>query len=158
MKINSHTIKKINMFELTYRSVALNKINSVEITKILNISREFNLKNNITGCLLFYKNEFVQILEGEQDVIEKLYAKIEKDKRHSNVTLIAKKVKNERTFKNWAMAYHEITNDDISEISKMLFVNNFIALCEIAEKPTNAIMLFWFISKQILKKDYKFKS
>ena len=56
------------------------------------------------------------------------------------------------------MAYHEITKDDISEISKLLFVNNFISLCEIAEKPTNATMLFWFISKQILKKDHEFKS
>ena len=158
MKINSNTIKKINMFELIYRSVALDKINSLEITKILNISREFNLKNNITGCLLFYKNEFVQILEGDQDVIEKLYAKIEKDTRHSNVILIAKNEKSERTFHNWVMAYHEITNDDISEISKLLFVNNFISLCEIAEKPTNATMLFWFISKLILKNDNEFKS
>ena len=102
------------MFELIYRSVALDKINSSEITKILNTSREFNLKNNITGCLLFYKNEFVQILEGEQDVIEKLNTKIEKDTRHSNVILIAKNEKSERTFHNWVMAYHEITNDDIS--------------------------------------------
>ena len=40
----------------------------------------------------------------------------------------------------------------------MLFVNNFISLCEIAEKPTNATMLFWFISKLILKNDNDFKS
>lgn len=140
------------MFELIYRSIAFDTINPDDILKILKTSKEFNIKNNVTGCLLFHKNEFVQILEGEKDVIEKLYAKIEKDKRHSNISLITKNEKKERTFPNWVMAYHELTEEDFSEINKKLFVNNFLTLCEITEKPTNAIMLFWFISKLILKK------
>jgi hypothetical protein len=142
------------MFELIYRSIANDKINSDDILNILNTSREFNLKHNITGCLLFHKNEFVQILEGEKQDVEKLYAKVEKDGRHTNVALIAKNEKDERAFHNWAMAYHEITEENYSEISKILFIDNFLTLSEIAERPTHAVKLFWFISKLILKNNH----
>jgi hypothetical protein len=33
---------------------------------MLKTSRKFNSQNNITGCLLFDNNEFMQILEGEE--------------------------------------------------------------------------------------------
>ena len=54
------------MFELIYRSITVPNISDAEINAMLKTSRKFNSENNITGCLLFHNNEFIQILEGEE--------------------------------------------------------------------------------------------
>ena len=76
------------MFELIYRSLAKGGINTTDITGILNKSRNFNSQNDITGCLLFYNNEFIQILEGDKKKVTELYATIKKDRRHTDVMLL----------------------------------------------------------------------
>lgn len=139
------------MFELIYCSSAHKNLSSNDILDILNTAQEFNLKNGITGCLLYHNNEFIQILEGDENIVKKLYSNIERDRRHFNVMLLAENEKSERIFENWSMAYHEINNDDEKNIGKLLFVNNFIALSELADKPTHAVKLFWYIAKQILE-------
>lgn len=139
------------MFELIYRSVAVDHITRTDITDILNTARDFNEKNNITGCLLYHNGEFVQILEGDKKTVQDLYANIEKDKRHMHVLLLAEDEKKERMFKNWSMAFHEFNPDDIENIKKTLFVDNFTSIAKFSEKPTYAIKLFWYIAKQILE-------
>ena len=57
------------MFELIYRSIAVPNISDAGINAMLKTLRKFNSENNITGCLLFYNNEFIQILEGEEKTI-----------------------------------------------------------------------------------------
>ena len=54
------------MFELIYLSIAVPNISDAGINAMLKTLRKFNSENNITGCLLFYNNEFIQILEGEE--------------------------------------------------------------------------------------------
>lgn len=140
------------MFELIYRSTAKEDINSTDIDNILKIAREFNSKHEITGCLLFHNNEFIQILEGEKKLVQDLFKNIEKDERHSNVLLLAESEKKERLFKHWNMAFHEIDQNDVNSYSKSLFIDNFLTIAELTEKPTYAIELFWFISKKLVSK------
>ena len=139
------------MIELIYYSISSDSINDVDITTILNAARTFNLKNNITGCLVHHNNEFIQILEGEEMVIKELYSKIVLDKRHHTITLLAQNYKQERHFKDWNMAYYNLSRDDMNEINKKLFYNNIYALSEFAQKPTYAIKLFWQIAQDLLK-------
>ena len=139
------------MYELIYRSTSKRDITKVDISEILNVARDFNSQNEISGCLLFHNNEFIQILEGDKIKVETLYEKIKKDETHFNVLLITKGEKTDRIFKNWSMAYHELKNEDVENISKDLFIKNFILMSEITEKPTNAIRLFWYMSKLLLE-------
>ena len=53
------------MYELVYCSLAKPDLGAADIAAILKTSTENNLRKNITGCLLYYKHEFIQILEGE---------------------------------------------------------------------------------------------
>jgi hypothetical protein len=138
------------MYELIYISKAKPSLNAVDINNILETSREFNSKNNITGCLLYHNHEFIQILEGEKKVVKDLYADIWADERHYDVTLLSEGNKTGREFKTWSMAYHELSVDERKKMSNKLFTNNFIALSELAEKPTPAIKLFWSMAKQLL--------
>ena len=140
------------MYELIYCSSSSNDINSDDLKNILNTARTFNTKNDITGCLVYYKNEFVQILEGEKSMVQALYNNIIKDKRHKNTILVAQGEKVKRSFDNWSMAYYELSDDDIDNLSEKLFVDNFIAFSELVKKPTFSTIMFWSTVKQLLKK------
>ncbi|MBC7525272.1 MAG: BLUF domain-containing protein [Flavobacterium sp.] len=134
-----------------YRSIAKHNFNASDIAKILKTARNFNSKNEITGCLLFHNNEFIQIIEGEKVALNELFAKIKKDERHSNVILLAETETKERVFPTWSMAYHELNEHDSINIDKLLFVNNLITLSELIAKPTQATRLFWLMAKQLLE-------
>lgn len=134
------------MIELVYYSEANHDLSAVDISNILKTARDFNHENQITGCLLYNNNEFLQILEGEKKVVMDLFESIKKDKRHSNVMLLALDYKNDKMFDEWSMAYHEI---DGSEQDKKIFSDNIVAFSEIADKPTQVIDLFWAMAKHI---------
>ena len=139
------------MFELIYRSTAHPTIKSSDILDILHTSRHYNSIHNITGCLLYYNHEFIQILEGDKSEVKELFSKIENDQRHTQIFHIIESDKLDRTFKNWSMAYHELRKSEIRDISKQNFINSFLTISELAEKPTHVIRLFWHLSQEILK-------
>ena len=138
------------MFELVYRSTSKNNINNDDISIILKSSRVFNSKNDITGCLLYHNHEFIQIIEGEEKIVRELYARIEKNPMHDNIILLNESNINSKAFGSWSMAYYQLGSDDIKNIMEMLFINNFVTLADLVEKPTHALKLFWYISKQLL--------
>ena len=140
------------MYELIYSSLASRKLSTDDITDILKLARDFNSKNNISGCLLYHNQEFIQILEGDKKIVKDLYANIGNDDRHTNIILIAEGEKEERTFNDWNMAYHKLSDDDVQNMSRELFIDNFIAFSEMAKKPTFAMILFWNLAKQLLNK------
>ncbi|MGL5112184.1 MAG: BLUF domain-containing protein [Flavobacterium sp.] len=139
------------MYELIYRSQANPGISAANIAKILETSRAFNAKNDITGCLLFHNNEFIQILEGDQTILHSLYDSIKKDPLNTNVLLLARAEKETRIFPTWFMAYYKFNEEESLTIDKILFASNFITLSEWIDKPTYASRLFWYISKQLLE-------
>ena len=139
------------MYELIYCSNAQSDLRDEDISDILEKARDFNLKNEITGCLLLHNNEFIQILEGDKKIIKDLIEKIKKDVRHSHVMVLAESEIEKRVFEQWSMAYHKIENDDVINIDKIIFVNNFLTLSELIAKPTHASRVFWYMAKQLLQ-------
>ena len=139
------------MYELLYSSTAKKDLKEEDISNILETARDFNLKNNLSGCLVFHNNKFIQILEGDEGIVKELFAKIEKDKRHKNVILIEKGFKAERLFKNWTMAYYNLDKIDTNDPQRKLFIDNFITYSEIADVSATASKMFWYISKNIFK-------
>jgi hypothetical protein len=132
------------MIQLTYTSMAIPLLVMPDIKRILEIAKKYNSENKITGCLLYYKYQFIQILEGEEETIEKLYAKIKQDKKHFNVNLLYRNEISERIFLQWSMAFKELNENTLEELSgTMLFEDNLIRFSEITNKPTLASRLFW---------------
>ena len=77
---------------------------------ILKCSRQNNEKIGVTGILLYWEktNQFLQILEGEQNIVSNLYDKISKDNRHSLSKVIYQEDIQARGFKGWSMAFKNI--------------------------------------------------
>ncbi len=127
------------MIDIVYYSKANPDITSQDISDILNTARKFNSKNNVTGCLLYHNEQFLQILEGKEEVVHQLLEAIKKDKRHSNVMVMAEDYKDERLFPEWSMAFHEFYS---AETEEKINLKNIPSFELIVQKPTNAIGLF----------------
>lgn len=83
------------------------EINKIEpnVIRILAKSRVNNRKNGLVGVLYFGDGAFFQCLEGTEEAINTLFAKLEKDPRHKDIKLISRKYISSLSFPNWAMKY-----------------------------------------------------
>jgi hypothetical protein len=140
------------MYELTYCSSASPNLGMEEISDILDTAQHFNSKNDITGCLLYYNQEFIQILEGEKKTVQELYAKIALDNRHTDILLLSEGNKRERVFFDWSMAFYELSPDDAQGIGEAAFVDNLITFSTLVKKPTFPTFLFWNSARQLLER------
>ena len=113
----------MGLIQLVYTSHP-DKITESELNSILHQSRISNAEKGITGVLLRIENLFLQILEGEEEVVIDLFSKIKNDKRHKHCIMFSKLPVKTRQFRFWAMGYkatnykicseliHEQVNDD----------------------------------------------
>jgi hypothetical protein len=131
------------VYELTYCSLAKPAITADEILAILKSAEKNNKKNKITGCLLYYNHEFLQILEGEEKMVKAVQKKIARDPRHTSVRILAEGEKDERTFDHWTMAFKELSADEAKSLNDSFFENNFLTFSELVSKPTRTIRSFW---------------
>ena len=98
---------------LIYTSIASQKMTDEDLKAILQKARPHNCQLHITGMLLYKDPFFMQILEGEEDIIHQQFTKIAKDPRHHKISLIYKKAIHERTFTNWTMGFNKISSQHI---------------------------------------------
>lgn len=75
------------------------------VDQILASSRKNNVRDDITGALLFNSGCFAQVLEGPLDKVEAGFERIQQDERHGEVSLLALDPIKTRSFPNWAMGY-----------------------------------------------------
>jgi hypothetical protein len=139
------------MIQLTYTSLASANFGMSDIQEIMRKAEKFNGENEITGCLLLYNRRFIQILEGEKEIIENLYSKIKQDKKHSNVNLLGTNETSTRIFPKWVMAFKEINDSQLGQLTGTLFEENLIGFSEITKKPTLATRVFWEKVVEVVK-------
>ena len=93
------------LYELIYSSRAAPVVTNDVLEQILDISRKNNVEHNLTGLLLFDGSTFCQILEGEKEVLEATYNKIENDSRHIDTEIFHIGEIESRNFAQWSMSY-----------------------------------------------------
>lgn len=113
----------MSLVSLVYVSIAADSMTDGDVKDILDVAREFNGKNNITGMLLYRAPYFIQALEGEKSVVDPLFEKISQDERHRNVLLVFEDTIESRTFSQWSMGFNKITNEDLRDVEGL---NDFL--------------------------------
>ena len=99
------TLTKDRLFyEISYRSLAVPSIQEGDVDEIVQRARQNNLQFNITGCLIYHRKIFFQLIEGNKHDILSLYDKLCQDHRHTDIQLMWKGHKIKRDFDNWSMA------------------------------------------------------
>jgi len=95
------------LVELLYCSVSIvPALTNIDLNHILASARQRNLSQDITGMLLYYRGEFVQILEGEKESVENVYEKfIGPDFRHTALNKVCENTISHRSFSQWSMGF-----------------------------------------------------
>lgn len=105
------------MITLIYGSNSTYSMPAEELLSILEVARQNNKKINVTGMLLYDDGNFLQVLEGEEEVVTSLYTKICKDPRHENIMMYVKKPIEKRHFDDWAMGFIDVQKLDMESIA-----------------------------------------
>jgi hypothetical protein len=112
----------IELIQCIYASAASRDFEAAELAELLEAARANNAKLGLTGMLLYAEGSFFQVLEGQPEVVEALYAKIERDRRHDQVTLVIKEPIPKRYFDAWTMGFYKISREELAGMSG---VNDF---------------------------------
>jgi hypothetical protein len=97
---------------LIYGSSAAHDLTEQDLLDILQVSKKNNEPLGVTGMLLYKSGNFIQVLEGEEEVVEALYKKIERDPRHHSSSIIFKREIQQREFADWSMSFANIDKLD----------------------------------------------
>ncbi len=138
------------LFELIYRSEADTNVSSDDVMHILNAARDFNRQNGFTGCLLYNNHQFVQVLEGEFNALNILYAKIRRDERHNKVVTLHMQEIEERAYPDWTMAFKSLEDEDMKSISEALGIRELRELHGEEDKSHISKKLFWMVQESII--------
>ena len=91
--------------QLIYSSEASKKMLKSDLYIILRQARTNNKLSDVTGILAYLDSKFIQVLEGQKDIVANLFKKISQDGRHHDVKLICEQDVDSRAFTSWEMAY-----------------------------------------------------
>ncbi len=94
----------MKMVRLIYFSQLATGYGPNDINDILLESRAYNPQHGISGVLCYDIRWFLQWLEGERSAVNRLYARILKDPRHTGAEIIEYSDIESRLFGDWSMA------------------------------------------------------
>ncbi len=129
----------MSLYSLIYVSSAQVPFSKPELTTLLEIARRNNAAVGVTGMLLYKDGNFMQAIEGEEDALQKLHEKIQKDPRHGGMLTLLKKPIEERQFPDWTMAFRNLADDALREQPGYNeFLNTPLTEKEFSKTPSRA--------------------
>lgn len=97
------------MIQVVYISAATAPMTKQDLAYLLHYCRQHNPRIGVTGMLFYGNGTFLQVLEGEERVIDELLDTIEQDPRHTDVQVIQRKPITEREYADWSMGFQQIS-------------------------------------------------
>ncbi len=91
-------------------------MNDDDLASLLRRARARNDRSQITGMLLYKGGHFMQVLEGEEASVMKVFADIQKDWRHKSVDILRSGYIQHRNFLDWTMGFMNVDDLDPSTV------------------------------------------
>jgi uncharacterized membrane protein (DUF373 family) len=104
------------MIRIVYVSVATKPFDEKELLQLLGRCRASNTERSISGQLIYSDGTFMQVLEGPEKEVDETYARIKKDTRHKNITLLERTSIDERQFPDWSMGFKSFNREQLEGI------------------------------------------
>jgi len=104
------------MIQITYLSQASTPMSAEQLLALLMQCRTNNVARGITGMLLYGNGTFLQVLEGEDEVVDRLVDTIAADPRHTGMRRLARKAIDRRQYADWSMGFERITSDGLRQV------------------------------------------
>ena len=104
------------MIQITYVSRATEPMRAEQLLALLQKCLTNNAVNGVTG-MMFYGNEtFLQALEGDADVVDRLLNTIRRDLRHKELLVLRRRPIEQREYQNWGMGFMRVSNDELRQV------------------------------------------
>jgi hypothetical protein len=97
------------IFRLTYLSQPVTPFTDEDFDDIESKSIAANNARDVTGLLIVHDDRILQILEGREEAVRSLYAKIQADRRHTITKLVSTVEDEERLLLTWSMVVRKMT-------------------------------------------------
>lgn len=116
---------------LIYKSQLNPSCKSLSLLSLVEKAKHSNTALDVTGILLFDGVEFLQILEGSEEVIETLFLKIREDKRHYSVVELMRDYGPRRRFENVGMLLFDLRTETSKSVRSSVLryskLDNYLA-------------------------------
>jgi hypothetical protein len=104
------------MISLTYLSTARVPFGDSELAELLEASRARNHAAGLTGMLLYAGGHFIQTLEGADEAVDTVFARIERDQRHRSIIIALREEIDARVFPDWSMGFENVDDGDAQDL------------------------------------------
>jgi Sensors of blue-light using FAD len=105
-----------------YASTATATFKESDIPALLSQARTGNALCAVTGMLLYIDGGFFQVLEGDSAIVDDVFSRIQRDARHSRITLIIREPIAARDFSEWTMGFCTV---DALQAGELIGENDF---------------------------------
>ncbi|MDO8290239.1 MAG: BLUF domain-containing protein [Parvibaculum sp.] len=125
------------IYQTAYFSSAVDGLSEDDIALILAKSQTNNKALGVTGMLLLMDQVFFQVLEGEENVVEALIGRIEKNLLHNGLIRLVSVEREDRLFPDWSMGFEKVMrgSDGNAMADEMPFDMN-----EFSQNPTISVL------------------
>jgi Sensors of blue-light using FAD len=109
-----------SVYQVLYHSRATTRPGAADLAGLLDQARHFNGAHQITGLLLYSDGRYVQALEGPAAEVRRLYARIQADPRHAQVTTVYAGPGPQRRFADWCMGFGRVEAPAVEQVLDVL--------------------------------------
>jgi hypothetical protein len=99
-------------FQLGYVSTACREMTRRDLIRLLTTARTINVRNGVTGLLLYQNRHFLQVLEGDEAAVRETFGRILDDPRHTQLKVLFEDSVDEREYEDWSMAFQALDGSE----------------------------------------------
>ena len=117
------------LYNLCYVSSAKNNLPKSELEDLFRVNKRNNTELDISGILVYNNGNFLQILEGDEQKINKLFVKICRDSRHNNLIKLIHTSIEERIFDDYESGF--VIVEDHKKLDQLKSYLNWVKEAEL---------------------------
>ena len=138
------------IFHIVYASSASQAFTKPDLQALLQEIRPKNADLGITGMLLYKDGNFIQALEGGQEVLTRLVRIIQQDSRHQGLLVLLRGMSDQRLFSDWSMGFRGLADERTAKTPGYSdFMNTPLTDAEFAKDPNRCMKLMLLFKKNI---------
>lgn len=104
------------MLQVSYVSQTKEPLSPTALLDLLLQCRRNNEAMGVTGMLLYGDRTFLQVIEGDDAVIDELVETITADPRHDAVQFLHRKPIEARQYGGWSMGFEKVADEDFGKV------------------------------------------
>jgi hypothetical protein len=132
--INSIVDILMSVYQLIYTSQSTFEITEKVLLDILTKAQINNFNHQISGLLILFNSNYIQLIEGNKKDVTDLFNRIKNDSRHKNIRVLIETDSLDRDLPTWFMGVCVIGENYLTEITDKSYyipLENVRKICDL---------------------------